>query len=177
MLSKERIKEAEKNVEGYLDEEILKKTGSVDNNILNTFRKNSEESLRTADFLFKNNLSWLWVVVCSYYSMYYIANAVLYKLGYKVGHAIAHKTTADALIVFVRGKLKEKLLDDFETAKNEALDLAGVKADELILSFDFERMKRSKFQYVMTETIKSSRAETSLKRAKEFVFEMEKLLV
>ena len=177
MLDEKRIRVAEDGVKGYLAEGLLKKTKEADVNILNTFRKNSDESLRVADLLFKNSSSWLWTVVCSYYSMYYIANAVLYRLGYKVGDKIVHKITADALVVFVRGRLKKEMLQSFEEAKNEALELAGVRADELIESFDFERIKRSRFQYEMTEDVKKNKAETSLKRSKEFVFEMEKLLV
>ena len=176
-LDEKRIREAEENVKGYLAEGLLKNVKQIDANIFGTFRKNSAESLKVADNLFKNNLSYLWTVVCSYYSMYYIANAILYKLGYKVGEKISHKVTADALIVFARKKIKEGLVESFEEAKTQALDLAGIKADELIQSFDFERNKRSRFQYEMTEEIKMGKAETSLKRAKEFVFEMEKLLV
>ena len=83
--------------------------------------------------------------------MYYMANAVLYKLGYKVGSKISHKVTADALIVFVRNKLKDVLLEEFEDIQEEALEIAKIKSDELIESFDLERKKRSKFQYEMTE--------------------------
>jgi uncharacterized protein (UPF0332 family) len=177
MLSKERIKEAEKNVKNYLEEGLLKKIKEVDENIFKVFKKNSEESLRIADLLHKDNLSSLWIIVCSYYAMYYMANAVLYKLGYKVGQKIPHKVTSDTLIVFVRSKLKERILEEFEEARDEALELANVKADEIIESFDFERVKRSRFQYDMTETIKNSKALTSLERAKRFVFEIEKLLI
>ena len=177
MLDEKRIKEAENNVKRYLEEGLLKKVIKYDINLINIFRKNSEESLKVADFSYKNNLSWLWVIVCSYYSMFYVANAVIYNSGHKVGTKIAHKVTSDTLMVFVRKKLKEKLLEDFETAKEEALELAGLRADELIESFEFERLKRSRFQYEMTESLKKNKAETSLDRAKKFVFEMEKLLL
>jgi uncharacterized protein (UPF0332 family) len=56
------------------------------------------------------------------------------------------------------------------------LDIAGLKADEIIGFFDSERMKRSRFQYGMTENVKSQKAQTSLERAKRFIFELEKLL-
>jgi len=177
MLDKKRIKEAENNVKRYLEEGLLKKIKEHNDDIFNTFKKNSEESLKVADLLSKNSLSWLWTVVCSYYSMFYIANAVIYKMSYKIGEKIAHKVTSDTLIVYVRKKLKESLLEDFEAAKEEALELAGIKADELIDSFDFERVKRSRFQYEMAEPIKKTKAETSLTRAKKFIFEMEKILL
>ncbi|MCL4391702.1 MAG: hypothetical protein M1284_00375 [Candidatus Parvarchaeota archaeon] len=177
MLDKERIASAEKNVKAYLYEGLLKRTKEVDDRILNTFKKNADESLNVANFIFEENLSSLWVIVCSYYSMYYIANAVLYSLGYKVGHRISHKVTADTLIIFVRGKLKASILEEFDEAQTEALELSNIKADELVESFDFERVKRSKFQYEMTEEIKRSKAQTSLDRAKAFIFEMKKLLL
>ena len=177
MLDNERIREAERNVKGYLSEGLMKKTSETDKNILNILGRNSEESLETADFLFKNNMSLLWVVVCSYYSMYYVANEVLYRCGYKIGHKISHKITGDALIVFVRSKLKERLLEEYEEAKGEAFELANLKTNEIIESFDYERDKRSRFQYEMTDTIKKGKANTSLERAKRFVFEMKKLLV
>lgn len=174
MLDKERIKEAETNVKGYLKEGLLKEK-SLDENILNILRKNSQESLMVADLVLKEDLSPLWVIVSSYYSMYYIANVVLLKLGYKVGSAVSHKVTSDALIVFVRNKLTKSLLEDFEDAKSEAMDLANL-TDNIIESFDFERKKRSTFQYNMTGPVKKSKAQTSLERAKKFNLEFEKLL-
>ena len=101
MLDEKRIKEAERNVRNYLEEGLLKRTTEFNKDILNTYKRNSKESLEIANFLSKNNRSPLWVIVCSYYSMYYIANAVLYNIGYKVGERISHKVTSDALIVFV----------------------------------------------------------------------------
>ena len=50
--------------------------------------------------------------VISYYSMFYIANAVLFKIGYKIGEQTPHKITADALIVFVRNKLKKNFFSE-----------------------------------------------------------------
>ncbi len=104
--------------------------------------------------------------------MFYIANAVLYKLGYKVGHKIAHKVTADALIVLVRDKLKDTILENFEFAADEALAIS----DNQIQNFDFERVKRGRLQHETTDEIKLTKAETSLERAKEFSMEMEKVL-
>ena len=115
-------------------------------------------------------------IVISYYAMYYMANTVLYNMGYKVGSKISHKVTADALIVFVRNKLSNILVEDFENAQEEALEIARIKSDEIIESFDLERKKRSKFQYEMTEEVKKSKAKTSLERAKRFCFELRKLL-
>jgi len=176
MLDEKRIREAENNIRSYLDEGLLKKT-TMNKQIMDVLLRNAKESLRVAEEVYQKNFSDLWVIVCSYYAMYYYANAVLLKFGYKVGEKIVHKVTSDALIVFVRNKLKKSFLEDFEEAKEEALELAGLKADEIIESFEFERIKRTRFQYEMTEMVKKTKAETSINRAKKFVFEMEKLLV
>ena len=175
MLTDKRIKEAESNVKSYLEEGLLKKA-VMDKQVINILLRNAKESLRVADEVNKQNLSELWVIVCSYYAMYYYANAVLFKLGCKVGDKIVHKVTSDALIVYVKGKLKESLIEEYEETKEEALNLAGMKADALIESFDFERNKRSLIQYKTIEIEKQSKAKTSLQRAKEFTREMEKLL-
>lgn len=176
MLDNNKIKEAEQNVKSYLQDGLLKKT-SVNQQVIKILLTNSKESLRVAEEVFKKQLSDLWVIVCSYYSMYYSANAVLSKLGYKVGEKIVHKVTSDALIVYVRDKLKENFLEEYEETKEEALNLAGIKADELLASFEFERTKRSFIQYKTIELEKHSKAKTSLQRAKEFTREMEKLML
>ena len=176
MLDTKRIKEAESSVRSYLEEGLLKKS-IMDKQVQDIFLKNAKESIGVAEEISQNNLSDLWVIVCSYYSMFYYANAVLLKLGYKVGEKIVHKVTSDALIVYVRNKLKKNMLEEYEETKEEALNLAGIKADALIESFDFEMGKRGRIQYRTDETAKKSKAMTSLQRAKEFAREMEKLLV
>lgn len=176
MLNKDRIKEAEGNVQTYLREGLLKKESS-NPNAIRVLIKNAHESILSAEKLDSTKTSDLWVIVCSYYAMFYITNAVLHKLGYKVGDKIVHKVTSDALIVYARKKLKESMLEEYEDIKEEALNLAGLKTDSLIESFEFEKGKRNRLQYTTDDIEKQSKAKTSLKRAKEFVFEMEKFLV
>lgn len=176
MLGKEKIKESEHNVKMYLAEGLLKKT-ATNNQIMNIFLRNSKESLRVAEEVHQKNHSELWVIVCSYYAMYYYANAVLLKCGYKVGDKIVHKVTSDALIVYVRGMLKDSLIETYEETREEALNIAGIRADDIIESFEFERHKRSLIQYQTIELDKQSKARTSLQRAKEFTKEMEKVLL
>ncbi|MDD5192567.1 MAG: hypothetical protein PHH54_01525 [Candidatus Nanoarchaeia archaeon] len=175
MLNKERIKEAETNVKTYLSEGLLKKESS-NPDAISVLIKNAKESILSAEKLDSTKTSDLWVIVCSYYAMFYITNAVLRKLGYKAGEKIVHQVTSDALIVYARKKLKESMLEEYENAKDEALNLAGLRADSLIESFEFEKGKRGRLQYTTDDIEKQSKAKTSLKRAKEFVFEMEKFL-
>lgn len=174
MLDKLRIKEAESNIKSYLDEGLLKKE-IVDTDIIKIMKQNAKESLKVADILFKYRHSDLWTIVCSYYSMYYIANSLLNHIGYKVGEKISHKITSDALIVFIRDKLKNSLIKEYEEIMEEASVIANIKADSVIKAFDYERVKRSVIQYKTTEEKKHTKAETSLKRAKEFNFEINKL--
>jgi len=155
---------------------MLKKA-TANTEVIGILLRNAMESLRVAEELHQKNLSELWVIVCSYYAMYYYANAVLLKFGHKVGEKIVHKVTSDALIVYVRGKLKGSLIEEYEQTKEEALNLAGMKADLLVESFEFERNKRSLIQYKTTDIKKQSKAITSLQRAKEFAKEMDKLLL
>lgn len=72
MLDEETIKRAENNVRRYLADEDLKERDS-DVNIINAFRMNANESLEVADLLFNEDISPLWVIVSSYYAMFYIA--------------------------------------------------------------------------------------------------------
>ncbi|MEK6916059.1 MAG: hypothetical protein AABW89_05970 [Nanoarchaeota archaeon] len=178
MLSDKRIKEAESNVKQYLTEGMLKK--QTNETAKEMYVENSDISLETAQKLLSLETQtyqpYLWIIVSSYYAMYYISNAVLLKIGYKVGEKISHKVTADALIVFARNKLKKELIEEYENVKEDALELMASKADSLLESLDFEREKRSKFQYQMDERIKKSKALISLERAKQFVFELKKLL-
>ena len=94
MLDDKKIKEAEDNVKSYLEEGLLTKTNTKQE-VLAILLKNAKESLRVAEDIYQRGISDLWVIVCSYYSMYYYANAVLLKLGYKVGDKIAHKITSE----------------------------------------------------------------------------------
>lgn len=100
---------------------------------------------------------------------------MLSKLGYKVGDHNPHKITSDALIVFVRNKLKRKLLEDYDEAKSEAFELNKL-SDEIIESLELERIKRNNFQYTMTDEILKSKSKTSLNRAKRFINEIEQLM-
>ena len=178
MIDEKRIKEAESNVRQYQQDDMIKK--QTNTTALEMYLENCNISLQTAQKLIsldsKEYKPHLWVIVSSYYSMYYIANAVLLKLGYKVGEKISHKVTTDALIVFVRNKLRKQLLEEYEDTKEDALELMSQRADLLLKNLDYEREKRSKFQYQMDEQAKRGKAQTSLQRAKEFVFEMKKLL-
>ena len=175
MIDQKRVKEAKSNFDRYLREGLIKK--EENESAFNTYFKNSDLSLKVAEKLIRDDLKpYLWVVVCSYYSMFYIANAILLNLGYKTRDKIVHKVTSDALITLVLNRLKKELIEEYEKIMKDALEIASSKAEEIVQGYNYEMDKRSKFQYEMSDEIKESKARTSLERAKEFVFEMKKLI-
>src|SRR3989338_1441676 len=175
MIDAERKKQAQQNLAQYLQDGLIKKGKNETAKAM--YLKNAETSLHLAEDCIRSSLKpYLWTVVISYYSMFYIANAVLLDLGYKTSHKIVHKVTNEALIALVMDKVKKGLLEEYESAKEDAMDLASIKSEEVIESYGLEMDKRSRFQYEMTESIQEQKAQTSLKRAKQFMFEMKKLL-
>lgn len=175
MIDEGRKKEAQQNFAQYLQDGLIqKKKNDISKEM---YIKNADLSLSLAEECMDSRLNpYIWVVVISYYSMFYIANAVLLNLGYKTGDKIAHKVTNDALIFLVINKIKNGLMEEYENAKDDALEIASIKSDEIIGLYGLELNKRSRFQYNMTESIQKQKANTSLKRAREFMLEMKKLL-
>lgn len=105
MITDKEIREAEQNLRRYFEEELLKKDSSHAQ-FVKFYVNNAKMSFQLANFLLKlstdkeikKNAGFpedfeclLWVVVTSYYSMFYIANAAMARLGLKVGEKIAHK--------------------------------------------------------------------------------------
>ena len=175
MIDEKRKKEAQSNFTRYLQEGLLKKETSE--LAKSKYLENADLSLKTAHELMQSALKpYLWVIVTSYYSMFYMANAVLLHFGYKTQDKIAHKVTSDALIVLVLDKLKKEILEDYEAIQKDALEIASAKAESIVESYSFELDKRSRFQYNMLEQTKEAKTQTSLKRASEFNFEIKKLL-
>jgi hypothetical protein len=137
---------------------------------------NYKESILVAEHLCEEKTSFLWTIVCSYYAMFYIANIALSQAGYKIGEKIPHKVCADSIFVFLRDKIRNSLMEEYEDARKDALAIVGIKTDELLDSFDKERIKRSNIQYKTPPGEISAKAKTSLERAKRFIFEMEKII-
>jgi uncharacterized protein (UPF0332 family) len=201
VIRRERIAEAERNVRQYIDDGLLRVKDKDAPKFAGFFMKNAESSLQTASILqqisderdLKNALktsadfeSYLWVIVSSYYSMFYAATALLARHGIRAAGQIVHKVTADAMIhFFVSNEKLARLLEKYEEAQAVGLELVGreelmrsmqKKADELIIAYESERKKRSRFQYDIGVQAKRGYAQTSLERAKEFVFEVSKVV-
>ena len=156
MIAKERIEEANRNVRQYIADGLLRVKDDTAKRFVRFFMDNSESSLETAVLLYKisddetikNTLkvssefeSYLWVVVSSYYSMFYAATALLASESIKARGEMIHKVTADALIhFFVANRKLAKLLEQYDEARSVAGELVGseelmkrieMKADEL----------------------------------------------
>lgn len=172
-MDEERIKQAERNFINYLREGKIKEVKEFNPLIYKTYLRNSSESLISANQLYKNKTSPLWVVVTSYYSMFYSACAYLYKLGYKPGDEIVHQVVNESLIIQGRHKIKKYFLENYSEEKTKALSLV----DNYLLNYERERGKRASFQYQTTEEIKESKAKTSLERAKEFTELIKEILM
>jgi len=152
MIDAKRKKEAQQNFANYLQDGLIKKEKNEIAKAM--YLKNASLSLNLAEECMNSGLKpYMWVVVISYYSMFYIANAVLLGLGYKTGDKVVHKVTNDALIALVVNKLNKGLLEEYEDTKKDALEIASIKSEEIINFYSLELDKRSRFQYEMTESI------------------------
>jgi uncharacterized protein (UPF0332 family) len=175
MITNERKTIVKKNFDQYLRDGLIKK--EINFAAKFTYLKNSDLSIKLANECMKSKLKpYLWVIVMSYYAMFYMANAVILDLGYKTKDKIVHKVTIDALIVLVMDKIKKELLEKYELVKGDALEIASLKSEEIINLYSLELDKRSKFQYNMSENVQKQKAETSMMRAKQFTFELKKLI-
>ncbi len=192
MLDENKLKEAEKRVKQYQSEGIVKMKEKPE--YVGFFFKNADDSIDSAKALFDistnaekqkilgftsfNGL--LWVVNASYYSMFYMARALLANEGIKIKTELSiHAVTFDTVVscFYLTGKLQKELLNDFIEAKEDAAELMGKqKADELIEEYFFEKKKRGTFTYNMGEILVKSKAKTSLERALKFRRELKRII-
>lgn len=201
MMEKKRIEEADRNVKQYIADGLLKTRDDEAKKLVPFFMDQAERSLRTAAIIFelstdtiaketmrieKGFESYLWVIVTSYYSMFYAALALLAREGIRVGRHIVHKVVADALIHFISSKTLAKMLEAYEEARDTTLELIGReellkrlerRADELVMAYGREREKRSKFQYEIGEMAKRGHGQITLQRARDSVSEVSRILV
>ncbi len=192
MLDSKKIREAESRVKVYIKEgSIISKQRPKD---VDFFLTNAEHSLNASKLLLdvstKADLQkatgylkfngFLWVINSSYYSMFYMARALLEKAGIRFKSELSrHLLTFDALIYYfyLTGRLQKGIIEAYAEAKNEADELLGKeKADELIASYYFERQKRSQITYETGELAMQSKAETSLGRADKFNKEIKMII-
>lgn len=82
-----------------------------------------------------------WVVIMSYYAMFHSVNALLRKIGVKVGKEYAHEITTNLLIYYFYCTkiIEDELLKIYKNAEE--------KAKELVVSYIFAKEERTKYQY------------------------------
>ena len=184
MLDEKRVKESKKRVEELLrkGELIKEKNGRF----ADFFLANSKNSFDSAQLLFnvstKENMKkalgllnfngFLWVINASYYSMFYMARALLENNGIKIKTDYSlHINVFDALVVYfyASGKIERQTMEEFQEAKAEVSETLGKeKAKSLMEDYLSEREKRGKFTYEMGEIALQNKAQTSLERARRF---------
>jgi len=192
MLENKKIEEAKKNAIKDISAGAVEKT--KDSRYVDFFIKNAKDSLDSAKVLFdisvdektKNTLGmpnfngFLWVINSSYYSMFYMARALLESIGVKIkSDESIHFLVFNALIYYFysTGKLEKHFIEDFENAQEESSEILGKeRAKEMISDYSNEKEKRAKFTYETGEIAMKSKAETSLNRAKKFNEEARKIL-
>ncbi len=192
MLDNKALKQIEKRVKNCLtDRTVLTKQKSE---YTEFFLNNAKDSLNSASVLSRISTSeelqkavgypdfkgFLWVINASYYSMFYMARALLEKGGIKIKRdQNIHMMTFDAVVYFfyLTGKLQKKLVEDFEEAGIEAgMALAQQKAFQLVQDYEYEKQKRGDFTYEMGFVAMENKAKTSLERANNFNEEIKKII-
>ena len=192
MLDEKKLKESENRVKQFIMEEVIKSKNKPEQ--VDFFLKNADDSIDSAKALFELSIDpekqesfgftnfngLLWVVNASYYSMFYMARALLENQGIKIKTDLSiHSITFDAVIYYfyLTGKLQKEFLEDFIEAKEDAAEILGKqKADELMEDYFFEKNKRSSFTYNMGVVLVKSKAKTSLERAQKFRNELKKII-
>ena len=191
-LDEKKLKECESRMKRFISEGIIKTKQS--NKFVDFFLVNANDSLKTANCIYDMSTNtdyqdytgyvglkgFLWVINASYYSMFYMARALLENEGIKLKSDLSiHLLTFDALIYyfFLTGKLQKRLLEQYIEVQEDAAEILGKqKADELVENYFWEKGKRSKLTYETEEFAIQSKAKISLDRAIKFNTEIKMLL-
>ncbi len=104
-----------------------------------------------------------WVVIMSYYAMFHSINALLRKIGVKIGKQYAHEITTNLLLYYFYYTkiIEDELLKIYENAEE--------KAKELVVSYIFAKEERTKYQYEVNLESQKNGVEKILEDAVNFV--------
>lgn len=192
MLDEKKLKEIRSRVKKFLDDGIISTRQQKE--FVDFFLNNAKNSLRSANALYDLSTDkdkqdamgypdfdgFLWAVNSSYYSMFYMARALLESEGIKIRSELSvHSVTFDAMINFfyLNGKLQKRIIEDFAESLEEASEILGKqKADLLMEDYFFEKGKRAAFTYKTKEIVIKAKARTSLERARRFNEEIMKII-
>ncbi|HLD10672.1 MAG TPA: hypothetical protein VJB89_01200 [Candidatus Nanoarchaeia archaeon] len=192
MLDEKKIKEVKLRIEQLVKKgDIIKEK---EGKFIEFFLDNSKNSFNSAKLLLevssnsklKDSLGYpdfnclLWVINASYYSMFYMARALLENNGIKIKVDLSiHSLVFDSLTYYfyITGKLEKKFIEEFKEAELESYELLGKdKAKEIMEDYLNEKDKRGKFTYEMGEIVMIVKAKTSINRARRFNEEIRKLI-
>lgn len=196
MISEVDIGESRRVINGLIQEGIIV---SSDKKFVDFFLAKAESSLATAQALLKISINnrfkidlnlsisfdaYMWVVNASYYSMFYSATALLAKYNHRIKTIQSiHQLTYHALVYYFLDcdkKLTHHILEQYRFTEQHAaelLQIAEQKAREQIEKIKLELTKRGEFTYDMGKIAERSKAETSIKRAQEFLTLVKELML
>ena len=185
-------KQSAQNVSEYLRNKSI--TKEKESKFVPFFLNNAKNSLEAAELLWNASTDktmqktlqiesfngYLWVINASYYSMFYMARALLESIGVKIKQRkFVHEITYHCLVHYFYSakKLQKTFIDDFEEASTTAAELLGQqKAAELVEDYGNEKSKRGIITYETGVVAVQNKARTSLERAKRFYGETGKIV-
>jgi len=110
-----------------------------------------------------------WVIVCSYYSIFHAAQALLGIKHIKINSRMHHATLISfAKHFIINNELADELFLIYEDAEN--------KASELLEIFEEEKSKRGLFQYYRLSRNNLQPAQESINNAKKFLQTIQEVL-
>jgi len=119
--------------------------------------------------MIKEYVSWDWLIIKSYYSMYHIILSLLAKLGIKT------KTHYITLVAFEFFFVKKDLVDKkYLNLFNQVKESAKV-TEEILNDVKEVRQKRFSANYDVESTIIEREANACFEKAEEFIAEMKKI--
>lgn len=127
--------------------------------------------------------SYMWVINCSYYSMFYAALALLGRNGHKIRAEVGiHKTVYHALIYYFidnESKLSFRYIEQYKDVKDRAEEILQHKEKtmSLIRNLKYEVNKRQEFTYDLGREAEESKATTSYERAKAFITAVKEMII
>lgn len=184
MLNDKKIAQLKKRFEGYLRDEIIV-TGCkpdfmeffLENHQMYFDQAKATYVLSTRPDIskqigFMKFYSPMPLINSCYYAMFNIVRALLESEGIKIKTKIGiHSVTFDALVhlFYLNNKLEKRLIEHFAQARAEHSELSGgEKAKELVNDFMYEKVKRGRFNYEMSDKRIVAIAKTSYDRCLEF---------
>ncbi len=104
-----------------------------------------------------------WVIIMAYYAMFHAVQALLRKIGIKIGKEYAHEITSNLLLhyFYYTRIIEDELLTIYERAEEQAR--------KLVVSYIFAKEKRTHYQYSASTESAETEAGRILEDAAIFV--------